>query len=89
MCMSRLHRVVDVGPEGRVRAVDLDGNAHVLMTLAFDGPTIECGDWVVAHSGFALSPAEPDDVDAAVAEWSAVPGRGRTATDVPEHWRTT
>lgn len=71
MCMSRLHQVVDVSAGERITVHDLDGASHTVSLLAYDGPPVQAGDWVVAHSGFALGPAEADDVAAARAEWTA------------------
>lgn len=77
MCMSRLHQVVELTAGGRLSARDLDGAVHDLATLAYDGPALRAGDWVVAHSGFVLGPATDQDVEVAVAEWD----RLRTTRD--------
>jgi hydrogenase maturation factor len=57
--MSRLHRVVDVGPEGRASVIDLEGREHVVSLLALDGDAPTVGEWLVVHSGYAI-----DRVDA-------------------------
>lgn len=82
--MSRLHLVGAEPAGGRVGVQDLDGAPHTVSLLAYDGPPLHAGDWVVAHSGFALSLADADDVAAARAEWERVraelPARGEEAT---------
>lgn len=72
MCMSRLHLVGAEPADGRVTVQDLDGASHTVSLLAYDGPPLHAGDWVVAHSGFALSRADAEDVAAARAEWVRV-----------------
>ena len=70
MCMSRLYQVVrtdhDTGSELIVR--DLDGRESKMSLLAYEGPSLESGDWLVAQSGFALAPADPEDAATALAE---------------------
>ena len=68
MCMSRLHQVTAAADGGRVAVHDFDGTAHVLSTLAYEGPSLQAGDWIVAHSGFALCPADAEDVAIARAD---------------------
>jgi hydrogenase maturation factor len=63
--MSRLHQVVGEAGEGSVVARDLYGREHEVSLLAYDGPSLVAGDWVVAQSGYALERADP--VEAAVA----------------------
>ena len=77
MCMSRLHQVVELVAGGRLSARDLDGAVHDLAMLAYDGPALRAGDWVVAHSGFVLGPATDEDVEVAVAEWDRLRAMGR------------
>ena len=69
--MSRLHQVLAEPSDGRVPVRDLDGGRHVISMLAFEGEVPRPGQWLVAHSGFALCPADDDDVAVAVAEWAA------------------
>lgn len=59
MCMSRLHRVIDVGKKGRLTVIDLEGREHVVSLLALDGETPTVGEWLVVHSGYVI-----DRVDA-------------------------
>jgi hydrogenase maturation factor len=73
--MSRFHRVVGIPADDRVVAVDLDGGRHDVSLLAYEGPMLEGGDWVVVHSGFALFRADPDDAEAALAQWQSLEDR--------------
>ena len=61
MCTSRLHRVVDSSCEGVVVAIDVDGVAHRLSLLAYEGAVPVQGTWVIAHCGYALAPASDED----------------------------
>jgi hydrogenase expression/formation protein HypC len=61
--MSRLHRVIDVGKEGHVSVIDLEGREHVVSLLALDGDVPTVGEWLVVHSGYAI-----DRVDASEAQ---------------------
>ena len=72
MCMSRLHQVVRSFDGTRLVVRDLDGVEHSVSLLAFEGVEPELGDWLVVHSGFALSRAEPDEVAATLAEWGSI-----------------
>jgi len=69
MCMSRLHRVVSVTDARAVFAADIDGSEHALSLLAYDGEAPQPGDWVVAHSGYALGPADRAEAEAVLAEY--------------------
>ena len=63
--MSRLHRVLDVVDEGVVNVEDVQGDAHRASLLAFDGPPLAPGQWVVVHSGYVLErvdDAEAEDI---------------------------
>lgn len=68
MCLSRLHRVLDRDGTDGVWAEDVLGRRHRLSLLAFDGPPPDPGDWLVAHSGYALGPAGAEEATAAAAE---------------------
>lgn len=72
MCTSRLHEVVRTTDGGSVVVRDLMGFEHTVSLLAFDGDEPAGGDWLVVHSGFALSRAEPDQVAAALADWESI-----------------
>ena len=74
MCLSRLQRVVGTAGPDAVWAEDADGRRHRLCLLAFDGDAPRPGDWLVAHSGYALGPADAAGAAAAVAELRAVTG---------------
>jgi len=69
--VSRLHLVVGVPAEGRVRVEDVDGAVHEVSLLAFDGDAPGPGDWLVVHSGFALQRVDGDEARAVAAEIAA------------------
>jgi hydrogenase maturation factor len=76
--MSRLHQVVGFAREGRVVCRDLDGREHELSLMAYEGPVPRPGDWLVAQSGFALSPSDFEEAETAMAELRAARSRGTT-----------
>lgn len=59
MCMSRLHRVVREVSADAVDVEDLYGTVRRVSLLAFDGSALNAGDWIVVHSGYALSRVDP------------------------------
>ena len=71
MCVSRIHVVVDEPDGGRVTVEDLDGTRHDVSLLAYEGPRPRPGNWLVVHSGYALTAVEDDEVAATLAEWGA------------------
>ncbi len=81
MCMSRLHRIVSVADDATVVAADIDGSAHQLSLLAYEGEPLQPGDWVVAHSGYALGPADRAEAEAILAEYRA--GTGKDSNSSP------
>ena len=74
MCMSRLYQVAGHGPDDGPDLVvrDLEGRETKVSLLAYEGPSPEIGDWLVAQSGFALAPADPEDAAAALSELEAL-----------------
>ena len=68
MCTSRLHRVLDFDGDDAIVAADVDGVAHRLLLLAYEGPPPTPGTWVVAHAGYALAPATDEDGELALFE---------------------
>ncbi len=70
MCVSRLHRVVTPEENGFVTVVDLDGDEHVVSLLAYEGPPPRVGEWIVAHSGFALEGVDPAHAESVAEEIS-------------------
>lgn len=68
MCMSRLHQVIGPADGECVRVQGLDGRRLVVSLLAYEGPPPAMGDWLVAQSGFALAPADPEDAAGALSE---------------------
>ncbi|MGA2037179.1 MAG: HypC/HybG/HupF family hydrogenase formation chaperone [Acidimicrobiales bacterium] len=75
--MSRFHRVVGISVDARVTVRDLDGREQTVSLIAYEGPTPEIGDWLVAHSGFALVPADPAEAHAALSELQVLGGEER------------
>jgi len=73
--MSRLHRVVGLPEADRVAICDLDGRETTASLLAYEGAPLKVGDWLVAQSGFALAPADPEEARVARAELETVRGR--------------
>jgi len=71
MCNSALHRVDEVLEPGLVLASDLIGVERRVSLLALDGPLPVPGDWLVVHSGYAISRAEASDASLAIAELDA------------------
>jgi hydrogenase expression/formation protein HypC len=59
MCLSlagRIHRI-----EGEQAVVDVDGRDHrvSLALLLLEGESVSPGDWVLVHTGFAVSLLDP------------------------------
>jgi hydrogenase maturation factor len=72
MCLSRIHRVVGAVEGGRVTVLDLDGHERSISLLAYDGLAPKPGDWLVAHSGYALATVEPEEAEAVLSELRAL-----------------
>ncbi len=72
MCMSRLHRVIDVGKEGRVSVIDLEGREHVVSLLALAGDVPTVGEWLVVHSGYAIDRVDASEAQLVADEIAAV-----------------
>lgn len=68
MCMSRYFRVLDADGDTAVLAEDVEGRRHRLALIAYDGSPPQPGAWIVAHAGYALAPAEADEVALAIGE---------------------
>jgi len=51
---------------------DLEGREQTVSLLAYDGPPPKVGDWLVAHSGFALAPADAQEAEAVLSELRAL-----------------
>jgi hydrogenase maturation factor len=84
MCVSRLHRVVAFLDDMRLTVCDLDQREQAVSLLAYEGPRPEVGDWVVVHSGFALSRAEAEEAEAALSELRSLDLRSGDHLNVPE-----
>jgi hydrogenase maturation factor len=78
MCESRLHRVVAPPEDGAVRVENVEGAVMTVSLLAYDGPPLSIGDWVVAHSGYALGHVDPVEAEAVVAELALAATRPTT-----------
>jgi hydrogenase maturation factor len=66
MCVSRFQQVLTV--EGVFAEVeDMDRVKSMVSLIALDGPAPEVGDWLVVHSGYALSRAERGEVESVAA----------------------
>ncbi len=72
MCLSRIHRVVGAVEGGRVTVLDLDGHERSVSLLAYDGLPPKPGDWLVAHSGYALAAVKPEEAEAVLSELRAL-----------------
>jgi hydrogenase maturation factor len=68
MCTSRYFHVTDTADDVAVLAEDVEGRQHRLALIAYDGPPPQRGTWVVAHSGYALAPADADEAALAFEE---------------------
>jgi hydrogenase maturation factor len=68
VCVSRLHRVVELVGSGAAIVEDVDGMRHRVSLLAYDGEAPEPGQWLVVHSGYAIDRARASDAEAVMAE---------------------
>jgi hydrogenase expression/formation protein HypC len=68
MCLGTPGRVIERRGE-HAALVDLDGVSREisLAVLTLDGRTIEPGDWVMCHTGFAVELVDPTEAQAIVA----------------------
>lgn len=71
MCVSRLHRVVATGDDGRVTVIDLDGRESLVSLLVLDGDAPRVDDWLVVHSGYAIDRVDANEARAIAEEISA------------------
>jgi hydrogenase maturation factor len=67
MCVSRLHQVLELGPDGSCVVADLDGRRRRVSLLAYEDRPLRSGDWIVVHSGYALAAVRPEEVEAVLA----------------------
>ncbi|MHB1489017.1 hydrogenase-2 operon protein HybG [mine drainage metagenome] len=72
MCLGEIAQIVTVGP-GREAVARGTSRVLELSLITLDEP-VRPGDWVVVHSGFALSRLEPDEAREALALREAAPG---------------
>lgn len=71
MCLGEICQVVGLEEGGRLR-VRGTIREQVVSSLALNG-SVDLGDWVVAHSGFALERLDPEEAEAALALRATVP----------------
>jgi hydrogenase expression/formation protein HypC len=87
MCLGEVVQVVEVSPDGAVLA--RSGTRTITVSLlTLDGP-VAPGDWVLAHSGFALARLSPEEAHEARAlrdfvPTMAEPDIGRPGADATE-----
>lgn len=76
MCLGEVAEVMQTGPGPRA-LVRWDGRMATVSLLTLDAP-VAAGDWVVCHSGFALSrvtaaqAVEAAAIRATTAEWPTI-----------------
>lgn len=68
MCTSRYFWVIERLEGDAVLAEDADGCRRRLALVAYEGPPLRPGSWIVAHAGYALAPADDDEVETALDE---------------------
>ncbi len=73
MCLGEIARVEQVGP-GRTASVRTGRGALDVSLLTLDGP-VRPGDWLVCHSGFALSRVSPEEAAEAISLRTTIPTR--------------
>jgi hydrogenase expression/formation protein HypC len=71
MCLGEIAQLVTVGP-GREAVARGTTRVLELSLIALDEP-VRPGDWVVVHSGFALSRLDPEEAREALELRDAVP----------------
>ncbi len=68
MCTSRYFRIVEAVGDTVVIGEDVEGRQHRLSLIAYEGSPTQPGDFVVAHAGYALARAEPEEATRTFAE---------------------
>ncbi|MCL4313627.1 MAG: HypC/HybG/HupF family hydrogenase formation chaperone [Actinobacteria bacterium] len=69
MCISRFYQVISVKGSEQLVVNDLSGRESLLSMLAWTGELPSQGDWIVAHSGYALNKVDRTEAEVAVKEW--------------------
>ena len=83
MCLGELAEVMETGP-GPSALVRSEKRTTTVSLLTLDEP-VAAGDWVVCHSGFALSRVSAGQaVEAALIRATAAAGPATTATTTTE-----
>jgi len=82
MCVSRLHRVIELVEPGMAVVEDADASRHRVSLLALDGPDPEPGTWLMVHSGYAIDRVPQIEAEAVLAELHRAEGLlGSTVDD--------
>lgn len=81
MCLGEVVRLVEVGTDGA--ALAQLGSRTVPVSLLTLDEQVVAGDWVVMHSGFALSRLTDDEASEALALRSTPPGSRSTPPAPP------
>ena len=82
MCLGELAQVVEVGPAAS--AVVRSAQRTMTVSLMTLDEAVAPGDWVVCHSGFALSRLTPDEAtEAGAIRGAAAPATTSTPTAPP------
>jgi hydrogenase maturation factor len=68
MCVSRLHRVIELVAPGMAVVEDTDTSRHRVSLLALDGPDPKPGTWLIVHSGYAIDRVPQVEAEAVLAE---------------------
>jgi hydrogenase expression/formation protein HypC len=63
MCISMPARVIEVDGRGREATVDVDGAVRSisLAVLTLEGTVVAPGDWLLVHTGLAVTRLDPDE----------------------------
>ena len=63
MCLSQVGRVVKIDAAAARAVIDVEGTRRAvsLAVLTLEGRTVDTGDWLVAHTGFAVEVLDPDE----------------------------
>lgn len=79
MCLSCAGRILEVDGDRHEAVVEIDGSRRAvsLAVLALDGTSVEIGDWVLVHTGFAMEVLDAATAADLVALHREVVGSGR------------
>ena len=74
MCLSRVRQVVACDGDGDAVVEGVGGRLERVSLLALDGPPPQPGEWLIVHSGYAVSRVDEDTARAALADLEVVQG---------------